>query len=99
MSVEGWVQGDAARQRLALVLSHARRAMIATTVLSAVLNVLLLSGSLYMMLVYDMVLPSNSIPTLVGLAVLVLVAYAFQGVLILSAAGCCCISRRRWMWT
>lgn len=81
MSVEGWVQGDAARQRLALVLGHARRAMIATTVLSAVLNVLLLSGSLYMMLVYDMVLPSNSIPTLVGLAVLVLVAYAFQGVL------------------
>ncbi|RXR29941.1 type I secretion system permease/ATPase [Sphingobium fluviale] len=81
MSVEGWVQGDAARQRLALVMAHARRAMIATTVLSAVLNVLLLSGSLYMMLVYDMVLPSNSIPTLVGLAVLVLVAYAFQGVL------------------
>lgn len=81
MSVEGWVQGDAAKQRLALVLGHARRAMIATTVLSAVLNVLLLSGSLYMMLVYDMVLPSNSIPTLVGLAVLVLVAYAFQGVL------------------
>lgn len=81
MSVEGWVQGDAAKQRLAVVLGHARRAMIATTVLSAVLNVLLLSGSLYMMMVYDMVLPSNSIPTLVGLAVLVLVAYAFQGVL------------------
>ncbi len=81
MSVEGWVQGDAAKQRLALVLGHARRAMIATTVLSAVLNVLLLSGSLYMMLVYDMVLPSNSIPTLVGLAILCLAAYAFQGVL------------------
>lgn len=79
--VEGWVQGDAAKQRLSLILLHARKAMIATFVLSAVLNVLLLSGSLYMMLVYDMVLPSNSIPTLVGCAILVLVAYAFQGVL------------------
>ena len=72
---------EVARQRLSLVLQHARRAMIATFVLSAVLNVLLLSGSLYMMLVYDMVLPSRSVPTLVGLAILVLVAYLFQGLL------------------
>lgn len=78
---EGWVQGDAAKQRLGLILLHARKAMIATFVLSAVLNVLLLSGSLYMMMVYDMVLPSGSIPTLVGCAILVLIAYAFQGVL------------------
>jgi ATP-binding cassette subfamily C protein len=34
-----------------------------------------------MMMVYDMVLPSRSIPTLVGCAILVLIAYAFQGVL------------------
>lgn len=78
---EGWVQGDAAKQRLGLILLHARKAMVATFVLSAVLNVLLLSGSLYMMMVYDMVLPSRSIPTLVGCAILVLIAYAFQGVL------------------
>jgi len=78
---EGWVQGDAAKQRLGLILGHARKAMTATFVLSAVLNVLLLSGSLYMMMVYDMVLPSGSIPTLVGCAILVLIAYAFQGVL------------------
>ena len=77
---EGWVQGDAAKQRLGLILGHARKAMTATFVLSAVLNVLLLSGSLYMMMVYDMVLPSGSIPTLVGCAILVLIAYAFQGV-------------------
>ena len=79
--IEGWVEGDAAKQRLSAVMLHARKAMVATFVLSAVLNVLLLSGSLYMMLVYDMVLPSGSIPTLVGCAILVLVAYAFQGVL------------------
>ncbi|APX66051.1 type I secretion system permease/ATPase [Sphingomonas sp. gentR] len=46
---------------------------------SAILNVLLLAGSIYMMLVYDSVLPGRSIPTLVGLLVMVTLAYAFQG--------------------
>lgn len=46
--------------------------------LSAVLNILTLGGSIYMMLVYDSVLPSRSVPTLVGLLVLVLAVYAFQ---------------------
>lgn len=32
-----------------------------------------------MMMVYDSVLPSRSIPTLVGLAILVMIVYAFQG--------------------
>jgi hypothetical protein len=35
---EGWVQGDAAKQRLGLILLHARKAMTATFVLSAVLE-------------------------------------------------------------
>ena len=72
---------EAARQQLGSIYGHARKAMIAVAVLSAVLNVLLLSGSLYMMLVYDMVLPSRSVPTLTGLAILVVIAYLFQGVL------------------
>lgn len=46
---------------------------------SCVLNVLLLGGSLYMMLVYDSVLPSRSVSTLFGLLVLILLVYAFQG--------------------
>lgn len=46
--------------------------------LSAVLNILTLGGSIYMMLVYDSVLPSRSIPTLIGLLVLVLAVYGFQ---------------------
>lgn len=49
-------------------------------VLSAALNVLLLGGSIYMMLVYDSVLPSRSIPTLVGLLLMVVAVYVFQGV-------------------
>ncbi|MES2272197.1 MAG: type I secretion system permease/ATPase [Pseudomonadota bacterium] len=46
---------------------------------SCVLNILLLGGSLYMMLVYDSVLPSRSVSTLIGLLALILVVYAFQG--------------------
>jgi ATP-binding cassette subfamily C protein len=50
-------------------------------VFSGVLNVLMLTGSLFMLQVYDRVLPSRSVPTLVGLIVIVAVLYAFQGVL------------------
>lgn len=48
---------------------------------SAVVNVLYLSGSLYMMQVYDRVLTSKSVATLVGLSVILLVAFALQGTL------------------
>jgi PrtD family type I secretion system ABC transporter len=72
---------DATTDRLANIRRDSRRAMLAVGVVSAVLNVLLLAGSLYMMLVYDMVMPSHSLPTLFGLALILLTAYAFQGVL------------------
>jgi PrtD family type I secretion system ABC transporter len=68
-------------EKLKAILRDSRKAMVGIGVLSVALNVLLLSGSLYMMMVYDMVLPSRSVPTLFGLAVLVLIAYVFQGVL------------------
>lgn len=48
---------------------------------SGLINVLMLSGSLFMLQVYDRVLPSRSVPTLVALIVLVAVLYAFQGML------------------
>jgi ATP-binding cassette subfamily C protein len=41
-------------------------------------NVLMLSGSLFMLELYDRVLPSRSIPTLIGLAILVLILHFFQ---------------------
>ena len=46
--------------------------------LSGSLNVLLLSGSIFMLMVYDAVLPGHSLPSLVGLVVLLVIAYAFQ---------------------
>jgi ATP-binding cassette, subfamily C, bacterial PrsD len=51
---------------------------VMVAVVSAVLNVLLLGGSIYMMLVYDSVLPSRSIPTLIGLFAMIALVYVFQ---------------------
>ncbi len=58
-----------------------RRTLVVVTALSAALNLLMLAGSIYMLAVYDLVLPSGSIPTLAGMFVMVLAAYAFQGAL------------------
>ncbi|MCC5611738.1 type I secretion system permease/ATPase [Nostoc sp. CHAB 5834] len=49
--------------------------------MSAALNVLMLSGAIFMLLVYDEVLPSRSTPSLIGLVVLVIIAYFFQAVI------------------
>jgi PrtD family type I secretion system ABC transporter len=48
---------------------------------SCFVNLLMLSGPLYMMQVYDRVLTSRSIPTLVALSVLVLALYVISGLL------------------
>ncbi|MGD9811727.1 MAG: type I secretion system permease/ATPase [Sphingobium sp.] len=70
-----------AEAKLRAIFAHTKKALVTVAVVSAVLNVLLLGGSIYMMLVYDLVLPSHSVATLTGLAVLVLVVYIFQGIL------------------
>ena len=48
-------------------------------VFSAVVNVLALTGSIYMLQVYDRVLSSRSIATLIGLSLITLAAYALSG--------------------
>lgn len=48
---------------------------------SGVSNILMLTGSFFMLQIYDRVLPSRSIPTLIALLTLAVVLYAFQGVL------------------
>jgi len=48
---------------------------------SGLLNLLALTGSLYMLQVYDRVIPSHSVPTLIGLTVFMLLMYAAFGLL------------------
>src|ERR1700736_5033536 len=60
-------------------LRESARRMIGIAVFSGVINVLMLSGSLYMLEVYDRVIPSRNTATLLGLSLMVLFAYLVQG--------------------
>ena len=66
---------------VAAALADARRAFVSVALFSAVVNLLMLTGPLYMLQVYDRVLPSRSVPTLLALSAFLVVAYAFQGML------------------
>lgn len=66
---------------LAAALGACRRAFYATAMFSGMSNLLMLTGALFMLEVYDRVLPSRSIPTLVGLLILAAGLYAAQGVI------------------
>jgi ATP-binding cassette subfamily C protein len=61
------------------IMASCRGAFLGVAVLSGLINLLYLSGSIFMMEVYDRVLPSRSIPTLVGLSIIIVVLYLFQG--------------------
>ena len=66
---------------IAAALARCKTAFIGVAVMSGLVNILYLTGSFFMLEVYDRVIPSRSVPTLIGLAALALVLYAFQGVL------------------
>ena len=69
------------RITLAAALASFRHAVIGIGVISGVVNVLALTGSFFMLQVYDRVVPGRSVPTLVGLFLLAGMLFAFQGVL------------------
>lgn len=54
-------------------------ALIGSALFSGIINLLGLTGSLFMIEVYDRVIPSGSLPTLVALLALVAGLYAFLG--------------------
>src|SRR6478609_3302149 len=66
---------------VASALSSCRGAFVAVGVFSGCINLLMLSGSFYMLQIYDRVLSSRSVPTLIGLSLLLLAAYVLQGLL------------------
>src|SRR6187431_2292128 len=66
---------------LAEALRECRRAFRSVALFSGMVNMLMLAGPLYMLQIYDRVLSSRSIPTLVALSVFLVGAYAFQAIL------------------
>jgi PrtD family type I secretion system ABC transporter len=63
------------------VIKASRGVIISTFFFSCIVNILMLTGSLFMLQVYDRVIPSSSVPTLAALSVIVLILYAYYGVL------------------
>ena len=55
------------RSELAETLWRFRSAFVGVAAFSALINLLMLTGPLFMLQVYDRVLPSRSVPTLVAL--------------------------------
>ena len=74
-------QKQAAPSALAEALRRCRAAFIAVGLLSGLINILMLTAPLFMLQVYDRVLPSRSVSTLVGLALLTVSLFSFQGIL------------------
>ncbi len=69
------------RSELGDALHACRGAFIGVGLMSCVVNLLYLTGSIFMLEVYDRVLPSRSVPTLVGLIILAAGLYIAQGFL------------------
>src|ERR1700757_507994 len=62
-------------------LRACRGAFIGVGMMSCIINLLYLTGSIFMLEVYDRVLPSRSVPTLIGLIILAAGLYMAQGIL------------------
>lgn len=66
---------------IAILLLKYAPILSSVAVFSGVINVLALAGSFYMLQVYDRVLPSQSIPTLIGFSILMVGLYVISGTL------------------
>jgi PrtD family type I secretion system ABC transporter len=69
------------RGEIAAVLLASRAAFASTALFSCLVNILMLTGPLFMLQVYDRVLTSGSVPTLVTLTGIVIALYAYYGFL------------------
>ncbi|WP_162787118.1 type I secretion system permease/ATPase [Notoacmeibacter marinus] len=69
--------GTNADLSLRSILAHCRSAFLGVALFSCIINLLMLTGPLFMMQIYDRVLTSGSIPTLIALLLLVTGLYIF----------------------
>jgi PrtD family type I secretion system ABC transporter len=77
----GPTSGAPRHPEVTAALKDCRRAFASVAAFSAVVNLLMLAGPIYMLQIYDRVLASRSIPTLIALTVFLVGALAFQGLL------------------
>src|SRR6185436_1227286 len=78
-AISGLFATLASDDAVTIALRDSARRMIGVAVFSGVINILMLSGSLYMLQVYDRVIPSRNLATLFGLSLMVLIAYLVRG--------------------
>lgn len=71
----------AGQSELAAALAACRGAFLGTALISGMSNVLMLTSAMFMLEVYDRVLPSRSMPTLIGLIILVAGLFTALGIL------------------
>lgn len=67
------------RSPLSTALAANGRTFLALGLVSAVINILMLTGSVFMIQIYDRVLASGSLPTLLALSAMAVIAYMLQG--------------------
>ncbi|MCB1487118.1 MAG: type I secretion system permease/ATPase [Bauldia sp.] len=67
------------RSELASAIYDCRRALVGIIIFSGIMNILTLTGPLFMLQVYDRVVPSQSIPTLLALAAIAALLYMSLG--------------------
>jgi ATP-binding cassette subfamily C protein len=72
---------SAIRSELADALAACRGAFYGTALISGMSNILMLTGAMFMLEIYDRVLPSRSMPTLVGLLILAAALFTALGIL------------------
>jgi ATP-binding cassette subfamily C protein len=63
------------------IVGMARGALLGIGLFSFLINLLMLTGPVYMLQIYDRVLSSGSVPTLVALSVIVVALYGFMAIL------------------
>src|SRR5882757_9320457 len=81
MSVARPAARPAPSSALKEAMAACSHAFVGVALMSGLINILYLTGSFYMLEVYDRVLPSRSVPTLVALSLLAVTLFAFQGIL------------------
>jgi ATP-binding cassette subfamily C protein len=69
------------KSELPAALGKCKSALVGIAAFSGLINLLMLTSSVFMLEVYDRVLPSRSVPTLVGLAILAAILLTFQALL------------------